>query len=90
MRHLIDPLDFSVEEIDALLDEIGVTVSEEKRIELTYKFQELFVEELPVVSVLVRNNAYAYSTANYTGWDLKPGLYGVCSAQSLLLVHKAQ
>lgn len=78
------------EEIDALLDEIGVTVSEEKRIELTYKFQELFVEELPVVSVLVRNNAYAYSTANYTGWDLKTGLYGVCSAQSLLLVHKAQ
>lgn len=78
------------EEIDALLDEIGTTIDAEKRLELSYKFQELFADELPVCSVLVRTNAYAYNTANFKGWDLQPGLYGVCDVMSLVKVYKAQ
>lgn len=83
-------MQYKNDEIDALLDEIGTTVDAAKRLELTYKFQEAFAEELPVCSVLVRTNAYAYSTANYDGWDLNPGLYGVCDVMSLVKVHKAQ
>lgn len=82
-------MQYKNDEIDAVLDEIANTADAETRLELTYKFQELFVEELPVVSVLVRNNAYAYSEGNYTGWTLNPGLYGVCDVESLVLVHKA-
>ncbi|HIQ83443.1 MAG TPA: ABC transporter substrate-binding protein [Candidatus Pullichristensenella stercorigallinarum] len=83
-------MQYQNDEIDALLDEISATADADTRLELTYKFQEAFVEELPVVSVLVRTNAYAYSNANYTGWSLKPGLYGVCDAESLLNVHAVQ
>lgn len=81
-------MQYKNEEIDAILDEIAATVDADKRLELTYKFQELFVEELPVCSVLVRTNAYAYNTANYSGWDLSPGLYGVCDVMSLVKVYK--
>ena len=83
-------MQYKNDEIDALLDQISTTVDAEERLALTYQFQEKFVEELPVVSVLVRTNAYAYSTANFAGWSLKPGLYGVCDMQSLLGVYKVQ
>lgn len=83
-------MQYKNEEIDAILDEISATVDADKRLELTYKFQELFAEELPVCSVLVRTNAYAYNNAKFAGWDLNPGLYGVCDVMSLVQVYKIQ
>ena len=51
------------------------------------EFQKLFVEEIPSVNLLVREQGYGFSTEKWEGWDAQPGLYGVADASNITKVH---
>ena len=78
---------FENAEMDAILMEVKTINDYEERKAKMMEFQELFVEELPCVNLLVREQGYGYSTEKWEGWDAQPGLYGVADCSNIVKVH---
>ena len=78
---------FKNEAMDEILLSVKTMKDPEARRQQMLKYQELFVEELPSLNLLVRENAYGYSTQKWAGWSATPGLYGVCDVKDLVNVH---
>ncbi len=78
------------DEMDAILLEVKTISDPEVRKEKMMEFQELFVEELPTVNLLVREQGYGFSTEKWEGWDAQPGLYGVADCSNIVKVHLKQ
>ena len=74
---------YSSSEMDALVDELSTTVDPDARQELFDEFQALFAEDLPFITLLYPNGAYAYDSTVYGGWAFISG-QGIVSKLSLL------
>ncbi|MBW1996449.1 MAG: peptide ABC transporter substrate-binding protein [Deltaproteobacteria bacterium] len=64
------------EEIQSLLKKSRREMNEARRIEMIKKAQELFADELVVISLSHRYSSCAYRKDRYTGWKLEPVFYG--------------
>lgn len=73
--------------IDEILNNVKTISSYEERKAQMMEFQKLFVEEIPSVNLLVREQGYGFSTEKWEGWDAQPGLYGVADASNITKVH---
>ncbi len=67
---------FKNEQIQTLLQESRKEMDEQKRVEMVQKAQELFAEELVVISLGHRFHPAAYRMDKFTGWDPQPINYG--------------
>jgi ABC-type transport system substrate-binding protein len=64
------------EEIQSLLKKSRREMNEARRIEMIKKVQELFADELVVVSLCHKFTTAAYRNDKYTGWNPAPVFYG--------------
>jgi peptide/nickel transport system substrate-binding protein len=64
------------EQIQTLLQQSRKEMDEQKRGDMIQKVQELFADELPVISIGHRFHPAAYRTDKFTGWNPQPINYG--------------
>jgi peptide/nickel transport system substrate-binding protein len=64
------------EEIQSLLRASRKEMNEARRLEMVMRAQELFAEELPVITLGHRMHPAAYRTDKFTGWTHHPVHYG--------------
>lgn len=74
---------YKSEEMDALADELRQTVDPDARQALFDEFQELFAKDLPFITLLYPDGAYAFDSTVYGGWAFISG-QGIVSKLSLL------
>jgi peptide/nickel transport system substrate-binding protein len=74
---------YSSPEADGLIDELRVEGDPDARQELLNELQVLFAEELPFITLLYPDGAYAYNSTVYGGWAFISG-QGIVSKLSLL------
>lgn len=74
---------YSSPEADALIDELRAEGDPDARQELLNELQVLFAEELPFITLLYPDGAYAYNSTVYGGWAFISG-QGIVSKLSLL------
>ncbi len=64
------------EEIQSLLRASRKEMDAARRLEMVMRVQELFAEELPVITLAHRTHPAAYRTDKFTGWTHHPVHYG--------------
>jgi len=74
---------YSSPEADDLIDQLRVEGDPDTRQELLNELQVLFAEELPFITMLYPDGAYAYNSTVYGGWAFISG-QGIVSKLSLL------
>ena len=74
---------YSSPEADELIDQLRVEGDEDARQDLMNQLQVLFAEELPFITLLYPDGAYAYRSEVYGGWTFISG-QGIVSKLSLL------
>jgi peptide/nickel transport system substrate-binding protein len=74
---------YSSPEADGLIDELRAEGDSDARQELLNELQVLFAEELPFITLLYPDGAYAYNSTVYGGWAFISG-QGIVSKLSLL------
>ena len=74
---------YSSPEADALIDELRAEGDPDARQDLLDQLQVLFAEELPFITLLYPDGAYAYRSDVYAGWAFISG-QGIVSKLSLL------
>jgi peptide/nickel transport system substrate-binding protein len=76
------PANWNFPEMDALLDEARVTLDQEKRKELYYKWEEMFLDECPEIFLVYRETG-GVRQDRVKGFKFFPGFLRTSSTEGL-------
>ena len=83
-------MEYNNEEMDNLLIKMKSTIDDDERKELLDQWQELFVENMPVVMLYVPTQTFATATNNFTGFSTAQGYYGYMGVEQVCGTYTTQ